>query len=379
MSFLVSLAFLLEPYSQGGDTGPIWRCVLDGPPPSPQNEGEREWRYPEEASSQKLSREGVGGWRDVVYFRVLLTGALVVDGCSISSHHLSTLPPSFLSLSHPLLPVFPFIFQVINLFCTGRFSHSWQTCSNQPHPKVNHGPLSTPDPFPAELLGGSLLWVFHSLSPLSREDEGGSSRTHLQTGLVSPPRECGSIRKARETRRDSERESQVTSSWVKRKVPYLSPRARNIKAQQDWFIRKKTITLRCIKATQQYYTAVVSFGESGWWVWGGLTGVHDKGKGVKVIITKLSLFLSQTSFLWKTKSMELQRVGHDWVAEQQQAFILERLQNPEVSRPFWKDSGPISASILWSPISPFTWGQLWGSFFLLSLVKPSQASQVAQW
>lgn len=221
-----------------------------------------------------------------------------------------------LSLSHPLLPVFPFIFQVINLFCAGHFSHSWQTCSNQPHPKVNHGPLSTPDPFPAELLGGSLLWAFHSLSPLSREDEGGSSRTHLQTGLVSPPRECGSIRKARETRRDSGRESQVTSSWVKRKVPYLSPRARNIKAQQDWFIRKKTITLRCVKATQQYYTAVVSLGESGWWVWGGMTGVHDKGKGVKVIITKLSLFLSQTWFLWKTKSMELQRVGHDWACMQ---------------------------------------------------------------
>ena len=92
-----------------------------------------------------------------------------------------------------------------------------------------------------------------------------------------------------------------------------------------------------------------------------MTGVHDKG--VKVIITKLSLFLSQTSFLWKTR-----RVGYDWAAEQQkEAFILERVQNPEVS----KDSGPASASILWGPISLFTWDQLWRSFFLLSLVKPS--------
>ena len=220
---------------------PGWPCSVS------LDEGEREWRYPEEASFQKLSREGKEGNRSGVdrgpwftWFRVWLIGALVIDGMEYpipSSLNTPTLFPS------PLPPapstVFLFIFQVINLFWAGRFSHSWQTCSNQPHPKVNHGPLSTPNPFPAELLGGSLLWVFHSLSPSSRGDEGRSSRTHLQIGLVSPPRECGSNRKARETRRDSGRESQVTVSWVKRKVPYLSPHARNIKAQQDWFIREK--------------------------------------------------------------------------------------------------------------------------------------------
>lgn len=114
---------------------------------------------------------------------------------------------------------FPFYFPSHQSFCAGRFPQLLtNVLQSTTHPKVNHGPLSTPDPFPAEFEEASSGYFILS-PPHPRGDEGGSPRTHLQTGLVSPPRECCSIRKARETRRDSEVESQVTSSWVKREFP----------------------------------------------------------------------------------------------------------------------------------------------------------------
>lgn len=75
----------------------------------------------------------------------------------------------------------------------------WDTSIHQPQGLQSTKALkyttvpSTPDSFPAELLGGSLLWYLHSLSrSVLGETEEGHPR------LVDPtPRGLGSNRKAR--------------------------------------------------------------------------------------------------------------------------------------------------------------------------------------
>lgn len=211
--------------------------------------------------------------------------------CGIPSLNTPTLFPSFLPPTPPT--TFLFVFQVINVLWTGCFSHSWQLCSSQLLPKVNHGPLSDPWsssllPFPAKHLGGSLLLVSLFSLPLSQWATGGLSRTLLQIGLVFPLGECNSAEEPGKSGEALGRETRDIANLVKRKSSLSQSACQEYESSTGLLHKEKVIMLRYFKATQQYYTTAVSFRESRRWIWGDIIDVDDKE--VKVIITKLFYF-----------------------------------------------------------------------------------------
>ena len=155
---------------------------------SPGRGGERV-KYPEEASSQKLSKEGIGGGQGtMVYFRVWLIGArLSAVGKAASPEKIDDLENKKENCGRGGWERRGKESGSVERWWDGILHPINHKCANQPHPKVNQGPLSTPDLFPSS---PSLLsfWkeassgYLHSPSPSSQGDRAGSSRAHRQMG-----------------------------------------------------------------------------------------------------------------------------------------------------------------------------------------------------